>query len=80
MVFPDPANVAITSDEIRYITLKKLIELKLASGMTNPGRMNDLADVQEMIKSLDLQAEFTERLHPSVRWGFEELRLDAVEG
>ena len=36
------------------LSLPKLIELKLASGMTAPGRLKDLADVQELIWTLEL--------------------------
>src|SRR5216684_318056 len=48
--FPDPADVAIEIDGIKTITLEKLVELKLASGMSAPHRLKDLADVQELIK------------------------------
>ncbi len=41
---------------IRFVTLEKLIELKLASGMTAPDRLKDLADVQELIKITHLHA------------------------
>jgi hypothetical protein len=51
-----------------------LINLKLASGMTDPGRLKDLADVQELIKIKGLEAPFAERLHPFVREKFLELR------
>jgi len=39
------------------ITLEKLIELKLASGISAPGRMRNLADVQDLIISLKLPLE-----------------------
>ena len=35
--FPDPRNVSFEEDGISYIHLPMLVELKLASGMTNPG-------------------------------------------
>jgi hypothetical protein len=47
--------------------------LKLASGMTNAGRIKDLGDVQELIKSLRLPRGFAERLNPYVRAKFVEL-------
>jgi hypothetical protein len=74
IAFPDPASVAINIDGINYLGLEKLIELKLASGMTNPGRLKDLADVQELIRALKLNAEFGEQLDPYVRPKFAELR------
>ena len=54
-------------------SLEKLVELKLASGMTNPGRIRDLADVQELIRVLRLDAAFTEKLDPYVRPKYAEL-------
>ena len=46
--------------------LSRLIELKLASG-TAPGRLRDLGDVEQLIRVLQLPAEFAETLDPSVR-------------
>jgi hypothetical protein len=74
VAFPDPAVVATDIDGIRFANLPTLIELKLASGMTNPGRLRDLADVQELIRVLKLPAEYAERLNPYVRGKFAELR------
>ncbi|MBW3539232.1 MAG: hypothetical protein KY476_03100 [Planctomycetes bacterium] len=71
--FPDPGTVSLEADGIRYIELPKLVELKLASGMTNAGRLKDLADVQELIKVLDLSPEFANQLHPFVRSKFHDL-------
>jgi hypothetical protein len=70
---PDPAAAAIEIDGIRFVTLEKLVELKLASGMTAPDRLKDLADVQELIKVRALPDEFAERLDPYVRAKFLEL-------
>jgi hypothetical protein len=49
--------------------------LKLASGITNPGRLRDLADVQEMIKALSLPSELAQKLNPFVREKYTELWL-----
>ncbi len=73
VAFPDPASVATEIDGIRYVNLTALIELKLASGMTNPGRLRDLADVQELIRLLKLPGDYSQRLNPFVRAKFEEL-------
>ena len=48
-------------------TLPKPIELKLASGLTNPLRLKDIADVQELIRLLKLPFGFANQLDPSVR-------------
>lgn len=65
--FPDPAAASIEMDGVRVVTLERLVELKLASGMTAPDRLKDLADVQELIKARGLDADFAEGLNPYVR-------------
>ena len=77
---PDPATAAVEIDGIRIVTFEKLIELKLASGMTAPHRLKDLADVQELIKLRGLQAEFSEQLDPYVREKFLELYETVKQG
>jgi Domain of unknown function (DUF1814). len=72
--FPDPSTVSIERDGIRYVDLPTLIELKLASGMTNPARLRDLADVLELIRILRLTDDFAQKLNPYVREKFLELR------
>lgn len=67
VIFPDPAAVGVDSDGYRVISLEKLIELKLASGLSAPDRLKDLADVQELIATLKLSLEIAEQLDPSVR-------------
>ncbi len=71
--FPDPSAASTEIDGVRFVTLEKLIELKLASGMTAPHRLKDLADVQELIKIRGLGPEFAEQLDPYVREKFLEL-------
>lgn len=73
VAFPDPRTVSFESDGVRYIHLSNLIELKLASGMTNPARLKDLADVQELIKRIDLPFDFSDRIHVYVREKYLEL-------
>lgn len=70
---PRPDQASIEIDGIQIVTLEKLIELKLASGMTAPDRLRDLADVQELIKIRRLPAEFYERLDPYVKDKYLEL-------
>jgi len=69
VAFPDPANPDITTevDGIHVLKLEKLIELKLASGMTAPHRLRDLADVQDLIARLNLPLSLAAQLDPSVR-------------
>lgn len=72
--FPVPSEASIEIGGVRVATLEKLVELKLASGMTAPDRLKDLADVQELIKARGLPAEFAEQLNPYVREKFLELQ------
>jgi hypothetical protein len=73
VAFPLPEAVSMVRDGIRYLNLPTLIELKLASGMTNPQRVKDLADVQELIKLLVLPEDLALQLNPYVRSRFTEL-------
>jgi hypothetical protein len=70
---PEPSTASTEIDGIKIVTFEKLIELKLASGMTAPHRLKDLADVQELIKIRGLQPEFAAQLNPYVRGKFLEL-------
>jgi Uncharacterised nucleotidyltransferase len=65
--FPDPVAIAIDRDGLRVARLETLIELKLASGLTAPDRLKDLADVQELIRSLDLPQQLAQQLDPFVQ-------------
>jgi hypothetical protein len=73
VAFPDPAQASIEQNGVRWLTLPALVELKLASGMTAPDRLKDLADVQELIRLFGLPAGFAEELQPFVRDKFGEL-------
>jgi hypothetical protein len=78
VVFPNPSKYQTEIDGVKTLILEKLIELKLASGMTAPHRLKDLADVQELIKLKNLSAEFADKLNLFVREKFLELQT-AVE-
>jgi len=73
VAFPDPAAVAVEIDGIYFIDLPTLINLKLASGMTAPHRRRDLADVQDLIRILQLDSAFAERLAPYVTVTYQTL-------
>jgi hypothetical protein len=79
VAFPDPSAAAVSLDDIEYLQLSILIELKLASGITNPGRLKDLSDVQEIIRRRKLPADFAEKLNPYVRAKYGELWM-SVQG
>lgn len=73
VVFPDPALAAVRGKRVALLPLPRLIELKLASGMTAPHRLKDLADVLESIRILKLPAGLSEELDPYVREKYLEL-------
>lgn len=68
IAFPDPASVAVDLGNYSVVGLECLIELKLASGLSaEHRRLRDLADVQQLIETLDLPLELSARLDDSVR-------------
>ncbi len=70
--FPDP-SVAVRGQGFRVLSLKDLVELKLASGLTNPNRLKDLADVQELIRHATIPLQLASDLAPMVRDKFVEI-------
>jgi len=73
VVFPDPSQAAVRGQRVALLPLPKLIELKLASGISAPHRLKDLADVLELIRQLSLPRELAGSLDASVRAKYEEL-------
>jgi hypothetical protein len=74
VVFPPPEDVAeIHDDGIPIISLRTLLELKLASGMTAAHRMQDLADVMNLIRANQLPLEYASSLNPFVADEFRTL-------
>lgn len=65
--FPDPGAVARRTPTAAFVPLETLIELKLASGLSAPHRLKDLADVLELIKAAQLPRELEQKLDASVR-------------
>jgi Uncharacterised nucleotidyltransferase len=72
--FPDPALAAVERGGYRVISLERLVERKLASGLSAPHReLIDFADVQRLIAELRLPVDFGDRLDPSVRTHYSRL-------
>jgi hypothetical protein len=67
IAFPDPGQAAQRIEEIAYVDLVTLVQLKLAAR-----RWRDFADVVELIRHNGLDERFGERLHPSVRGDYVE--------
>jgi hypothetical protein len=74
VAFPEPQESGVLIDGVRYLSLPKLVELKLASGMTGGlHRLKDFADVIALIEALGLSTEFADQLNPYVRDKYLEL-------
>ena len=73
MAFPDPERAGIRGERFVLLPLPTLIEFKVASGMTAPHRLRDLADVIELIRVNGIKEGFAESVHPYVRAKFREL-------
>lgn len=79
VAFPDPAEASRRGARVRLLPIERLIELKLASGLSAPHRLRDLADVLELIRVGGLGKELGEDIDPSVRGKFLELWQAAQE-
>jgi hypothetical protein len=73
VAFPDPAQAAVRGRRVALLPLPRLVELKLASGMSAPHRLKDLADVLELVRVLSLPRDLALSLDASVRAKYEEL-------
>ena len=73
VAFPDPETTAERGARVALLPLHRLLELKLASGMTARHRLKDLADVQEVIRILCLPQTLAAELDASVRDKYVEL-------
>lgn len=73
--FPNPSDTdPVVHDGVKFIGLARLVELKLASGMTGGAdRAKDLVDVQQLIKTLSLPRTFSGQVHEYVQAKYEEL-------
>ena len=72
VALPDPASVSVEIGGMNCVNVPTLVQLKLASG-ASPGRMKDLADVQELIRALSLPLELRDALDPTLREKYREL-------
>jgi hypothetical protein len=73
VAFPDPQGTAVRIDGKNYLTLDKLVELKLASGLSAPDRPRDFDDVIQLVRANALPEDYAEQLHPDVRAKYREL-------
>lgn len=67
VVFPDPERASVVLAGKRVLALPHLVELKIASGLYAPDRLQDFADVVALIRANALPLAFGEGLHDEVR-------------
>lgn len=85
VVFPDPVEVAVDINGKKFVSLGKLIEMKLASGLSSPDRPRDFDDVIQLIRANQLGEHFAHSLHlyvqPKYRelWGYAQKPSDLPE-
>ena len=75
--FPEPGTIPRSDGPYRVLDLRTLVELKLASGISTPDRLQDLADVLALIRANKLDDSFSEQLDESVRGKYRELSAAA---
>ena len=76
IAFPEPFAASEQIGDARVLELARLIELKLASGQA-PGRLKDIADVQQLIFGLGLPISYSENIEESVRGIYQQLWNDS---
>jgi hypothetical protein len=69
---PNPTDVSASSDGLSLATLETQITLKMNSGRASH-RIKDLADAQSLIQYCGLDANFANRLDPSLRDQYQQL-------
>lgn len=74
VAFPTPESVCeLRGESLPYLNLKTLLELKFASGLTAVHRLQDLADVIQLIRINGLPQNYSDQLNPFVREKYDEL-------
>jgi len=73
--FPNPREAKERSilDGFPTVRLARLVELELACGLTNPRRLQDVADVLRLIEINGLDNRFAGKLHKLLRNEFKRL-------
>jgi hypothetical protein len=73
VTFRSPQDVRVTAGRFQVVAMPRFIEMKLASGMTAPHRLQDLADVLKLIEVAKLPRGFGQTMDPYVQSKFDEL-------
>ena len=71
--FPDPASIRHAEQGPPVLDLRTLVELKLASGLSAPDRLQDFADVIALIRANGLGEDYGSELSEYVQDKYAEL-------
>jgi hypothetical protein len=80
ILYPPPAGVREFDDGVYFVDLATLLNVKLARGCEELPLSREIADVQEIIKSLCLTEGLAAQLHPAVRPAFISICRDIDAG
>ena len=78
LVFPSPSKISEIIDGLPYISLDKLVEFKLSSGIYGK-RHQDIADVQELIRKNKLNKKYGDNFRKDLKKKYLEIWQDAQE-
>ncbi len=73
--YPDPENVTVIHDGLPFVNFKELIRLKLDSAIYGK-RLQDSADVQELIQVNKLDFDFADEFDEAIKLKYQEIWKD----
>lgn len=75
ITFPDPGDIKAAGeiDGFPTVRLLQLLQMKLACGLSNPRRPQDIADALRLMELHKLDKRYAGRLHPLLRAEFKKL-------
>ncbi len=74
MKFPKPANITILNKlNNKILSIEKLIEYKLTSGIYGESRLSDFGDVQKLIKFNNLQKDLAKDFKKEIKNKYKEI-------
>jgi hypothetical protein len=76
--FPHPNDISVDKNGLKFISLPKLIEFKLSSGIYSK-RYRDFGDVQGLILNNDLTAGFGDSFRDDLMQKYRELWTETME-
>lgn len=75
----DAPKLVSEVEGVRVVSLADLIRFKLHSGLNTPGRTQDIADVEGLVRNIPLDKSFAAKLPSELRSPFKSI-VEAVHG